>query len=71
MKQTSANNEGEEENDVQWLCLGWLDGLADLMWGLEEEAGHEKEDIIVPPEQPPSPCCNCCCCCVTKCCYCY
>ena len=61
MKQTGAYNERGEENEVQWSCLGWLDGLADLMWG-PEEAGHETENIIVPPEQPPSSCCDCCCC---------
>ena len=62
MKQVVANNERGEEKDVQWSCLGWLDGLADLMWGPEEEAGHENEDVV-PLEQPPSPCCGSCCCC--------
>ena len=62
MKQIVVNNERGEEKNVQWSCLGWIDGLADLMWGPEEEAGHENEDVV-PLEQPPSPCCGSCCCC--------
>ena len=64
MEQTIVNVDDDEES-LQWLCLGWLDGLADLVWGPEEDTGlHrdvDQQDAELLEQSPPSSC-KCCCC---------